>query len=280
MNRKKSNGKGWLFTGAMITAIIVLSVFTAGIAVTPAGANEKLATVTRELPDYVEPNEMFTVTLTQSGFVLDTGIVWEALPEGFEYVDDSYTGSGDVDWNPATRTLMMQFKDETSIAYRVNAGSNDQTTWFSGTYKAFVIGCIKEEEGDVTGDTKVNVDGTSPYTDEHNPAKGATGVPVDTNVVVHVKDNFEVDPYTIEMTVNGNREWPSIIPAGPGTTNDWVVRYNPVDFGSGEVVTVAVDASDVAGNAMLTDVYSFTTVGPPVPRPDLTVTAITLQCQL
>ena len=279
MNRKKSNGKRWLFTGAMITAIIVLSVFTVGIAVTPAGANEKLATVTRALPDYVVPNDTFTVTLTQSGFVLDTGIVWEVLPEGFEYVDDSYTGSGDVDWSPATRTLMMQFKNETSIAYRVNASSNDQTAVFSGTYKAFVIGCVVYEEGDITGDTEVNGDGTPPYTDEHNPAKGATGVPVGTNVVAHVKDNSEVDPYTIAMTVNGNPVSPSIIPAGPGTTNDWVVRYNPlVDFGSGEVVNVTINASDEAGNAMPTDLYSFTTVGPPVPRPDLTVTAITLNC--
>ena len=279
MNRKKSNGKRWLFTGAMITAIIVLSVFTVGIAVTPAGANEKLATVTRALPDYVVPNDTFTVTLTQSGFVLDTGIVWEVLPEGFEYVDDSYTGSGDVDWSPATRTLMMQFKNETSIAYRVNASSNDQTAVFSGTYKAFVIGCVVYEEGDITGDTEVNGDGTPPYTDEHNPAKGATGVPVGTNVVAHVKDDSEVDPYTIAMTVNGNPVSPSIIPAGPGTTNDWVVRYNPlVDFGSGEVVNVTINASDEAGNAMPTDLYSFTTVGPPVPRPDLTVTAITLNC--
>ena len=279
MNRKKSNGKRWLYTSAMITAIIVLSVFTVGIAVTPAGANEKLATVTRALPDYVVPNDTFTVTLTQSGFVLDTGIVWEVLPEGFEYVDDSYTGSGDVDWSPATRTLMMQFKNETSIAYRVNASSNDQTAVFSGTYKAFVIGCVVYEEGDITGDTEVNGDGTPPYTDEHNPAKGATGVPVGTNVVAHVKDDSEVDPYTIAMTVNGNPVSPSIIPAGPGTTNDWVVRYNPlVDFGSGEVVNVTINASDEAGNAMPTDLYSFTTVGPPVPRPDLTVTAITLNC--
>ena len=278
MNRKKSNGKRWLFTGAMITAIIVLSVFTVGIAVTPAGANEKLATVTRDLPDYVEPNEEFVVTLTQSGFLIGAGIVWEVLPGGFEYVDGSYTGGGDVDWDPVTRTLMMQFFGETSIAYRANAGSNDQTAVFSGTYRA-IVGDPQEEEGDITGDTEVNVDGTPPYTDEHNPAKGATGVPVGTNVVAHVKDNSEVDPYTIAMTVNGNPVSPSIIPAGPGTTNDWVVRYNPlVDFGSGEVVNVTINASDEAGNAMPTDLYSFTTVGPPVPRPDLTVTAITLNC--
>jgi len=277
MNKKSSKGKKLLYTSAGLTAIIVFSVFTVGIGI----ADEKLAKVTRELPDYVEPNETFVVTLTQSGFMMNTGRVWEVLPEGFEYVDGSYTGGAPerVTYNPLNRTLDMPFAAETTITYEVNASSYDQTAVFSGTYKALVQGCIYEEEGPITGDTAVVVDGTPPWTDEHNPAKGAMGVPVDTNIIVHVKDDTEVDPYTIEMTVNGNPVSPSIIPAVPEKLDDWLVRYDPsVDFGSSEVVTVTIDASDMAGNAMATDVYNFTTVI--LEKPDLNVTRIEVNADI
>ncbi|NMX22072.1 hypothetical protein C5S30_06505 [ANME-1 cluster archaeon GoMg4] len=260
MNRKKSKSERLLCT--MLTATIVLSVFTAGLGLLPVSADPgQVATVTRNLPDYVGLGETFTVTLTQSKFFLDLGIVWEVLPEGFEYVDGSYEGGAPerVTWDPATRTLMVSFFAETIITYDVIAASGDQTAAFSGTYKTWVLDPV-EEWGDVTGDTEVTVDGAGPYTDQHNPAKGATGVPVDTNVVLHVKDNYEVDTSTIEMTVNGNPASPLQIVPADGTVDDWVVTYNPqVNFGHGEVVAVTVDAADKAGNAMPQDAYSFTT---------------------
>ena len=260
MNRKKSKSERLLCT--MLTATIVLSVFTVGLGLLPVSADPgQVATVTRNLPDYVGPGETFTVTLTQSKFFLDLGIVWEVLPEGFEYVDGSYEGGAPerVTWDPATRTLMVSFFAETIITYDVIAASGDQTAAFSGTYKTWVLDPV-EEWGDVTGDTEVTVDGAGPYTDQHNPAKGATGVPVDTNIVLHVKDNYEVDTSTIEMTVNGNPASPLQIVPADGTVDDWVVTYNPqVNFGHGEVVAVTVDAADKAGNAMPQDAYSFTT---------------------
>jgi hypothetical protein len=259
MNRKKSKTERLVCT--MLTVMIVLSIFTAGllsVSAEPEQAAE--ATVTRSLPDYVQSNELFTVSLTQSGFWSDIGIVWEVLPEGFEYVNGSYTGGWTgTTYDPATRTLMAGFFAEYTISYSVKAASDEQTAAFSGTYKAFVLDPI-EEEGDVTGDTTVIVDGTPPYTDGHNPAKGATGVPVDTNIVVHAKDNFEVDETTIEMTVNGIPVAPSIVPADGSGSDDWVVTYNPpVDFGATETVAVTIDAADAAGTAMSQDAYSFTT---------------------
>jgi len=155
MNRKESKGKRLLSTA--LIAIMVLSVFTAGIGMLPGGVNAQVASVQRYLPDYVEPNETFVVRLTQSGFLFDSGIVWEVLPEGFEYVDGSYTG-GDPDrvtYNTTTRTLMVPFCVEYTIEYSVNASSYPQTAAFSGTYKAFVDSEV--EEGNVTGDTEVVV---------------------------------------------------------------------------------------------------------------------------
>jgi len=251
--------------GRKITAIIVLAIFAVGIgmAVMPVSADEgRIASVTRGLPDYAKPNGEFNVTLTQSGFFEGVGNVTEVLPGGFEYVDGSYTGHGNVTYNEATRTLTMEFREDISVTYSVTASSYEQTAVFSGRYKAFVLACVRYEEGPVTGDTRVIVDGVPPYTDEHNPAKGATGVPVDTKIAAHVKDNYAVNPYTIEMTVNGNRVWPSIIPADSSPKN-WVVTYSPsVPFGYNEVVHVTIDASDDAGNVMPTDSYSFTTLEP------------------
>ena len=158
MNRKESNGKRLLCTSRMLTAIIVLSVFIAGIGIVPASA--QVATVTRDLPDSsVKTTETFAVTLTQSGFMMDTGMVWEVLPEGFEYVDGSYSGGAPewVNYDPATRTLRLAFWAEYEIAYSVKASSYPQTAVFSGTYKA-IVGDPHNETGDVTGDTVVVVE--------------------------------------------------------------------------------------------------------------------------
>jgi len=263
MKRKKSEGKRLLCT--MLTATIVLSLFTAGLGVLPVSADPvQVSSVNRDLPDYVQPGETFTVTLTQIGFLepFNIGVVNETLPEGFEYVVGSYEGGAPqekVIYDPANRTLKVPFCEDYSIAYdvTVTAASEDQTAVFSGTYRA-LVGDPFFENGTVGRDTEVIVDGTPPETYGHNPAKGATGVPVDTNIVVHVTDNYEVNPSTIAMTVNGFSVSPSKVP-DPGT-NDWLVTYDPsVNFGYGEEVTVTIDAADKAGNAMTTDAYSFTT---------------------
>ena len=165
MNRKESNGKRLLCTSRMLTAIIVLSVFTIGVAVVPSGANAQQASVTRELPVYVELNETFVVVLNQSGFFSlgagGIGIVWEVLPEGFEYVNGSYIGGGDADWNPVMRELELQFLEDISVSYRVNASSYTQTAEFSGTWRT-LDPQLNITNGTVEGDTVVVVSGTLP----------------------------------------------------------------------------------------------------------------------
>ena len=99
---------------------------------------------------------------------------------------------------------------------------------------------------------------TPPYTDGHNPAKGATDVPLDTNIVVHVSDNGTgVDQSTIVMAVEGSVVTPGIT----GDKYDYTLTYDPTnDFDHGQVVDVTVNASDLNGtpNVMTTDSYLFT----------------------
>ena len=106
------------------------------------------------------------------------------------------------------------------------------------------------------------VDTTSPYTAGDDPARGATGVPVDTNIVVHLRDDGAgVDQSSMVFTVEGvDVTAQSVITGGTG---DYTVTYDPeTDFAYGQVVNVTLDASDlvVPPNAMPTDSYSFTTV--------------------
>ena len=110
--------------------------------------------------------------------------------------------------------------------------------------------------------THIGEDKTPPYTSGHDPAKGALNVPVDTNITVHVLDaESGVNLSTIVMTVEGV----VVTPVITGTPADYTVTYDPpVNFDFGQVVDVTVDASDIAGNTMPQDAYSFTTttIGP------------------
>lgn len=99
-------------------------------------------------------------------------------------------------------------------------------------------------------------DSDPPYTEGHNPGKDATNVPRDTNIVLHVKDDDSgVDQASITMKVEGQEVAPDI----SGTPADYTVEYNPpTPFDYGQEVEVSVDAPDLKGNVMDTDVYSFT----------------------
>jgi hypothetical protein len=102
-----------------------------------------------------------------------------------------------------------------------------------------------------------------PYTAGHDPAPGAMGVPQNTNITVHVKDDGDgVNKSMIVMTVNGSTVTPDIT----GDKNDYTLLYNPLsDFDSGQVVNVTVDASDLASNVMPQDSYSFTIAAGNIP---------------
>jgi len=113
----------------------------------------------------------------------------------------------------------------------------------------------------VTYTTLVELDTTPPTTAGHNPAKGAVDMPIDTNIVVHVKDSGDgVNQSTIIMTVEGAQ----VIPTITGTPADYTLTYNPpTDLDYSQVVNVTIDAADLAGNAMTQDAYSFITQAEP-----------------
>ena len=120
-------------------------------------------------------------------------------------------------------------------------------------YERVYSAVLMLEQGEPSPDT------TPPYTDGHNPAKDVTDIPLDTNIVVHVRDDHTgVDQSTIVMTVEGGVVEPTIT----GAQADYTITYTPTaDFGYGQVVDVTIDASDLNGtpNVMTTDSYSFTT---------------------
>ena len=130
-----------------------------------------------------------------------------------------------------------------------------------GQLVTVTVGCVDLAGNPLPTDpysfrTEYEVDTTPPYTSGHNPAPGATNVPVGTNVVVHVQDTQSgVNQSTIVMTVEGT----TITPSVSGTPPDYTLTYTPSSpFTYGQVVDVTVDASDLAGNTMPTDSYSFT----------------------
>ena len=118
----------------------------------------------------------------------------------------------------------------------------------------------------VAGATK-EADAIPPSTTDHDPASGATGVPIDTNITVHVLDDGDcVNDSTIVMTVDDAVVTPEIT----GTSADYTLFYDPpADFSYDQLVNVTIDASDLneTPNVMATDEYSFTTESTPVTYP-------------
>jgi len=105
-----------------------------------------------------------------------------------------------------------------------------------------------------------SVDSESPNTSGHIPAKNATGVAPNTNIVVHVTDDGDgVDQSSLVIKVNGEIVQPLI----SGSSADYTLTYDPyVDFNYGQVVTVEIDAQDLHNppNVMNHDSYTFTIV--------------------
>jgi hypothetical protein len=87
-------------------------------------------------------------------------------------------------------------------------------------------------------------DTTPPYITGYSPAKDATGIATNSNIVVHVKDDGAgVDINTIQLVVNGV----TVSPVITGTPADYTVTYDPAtDFINGQTVSVTIQASDLA----------------------------------
>lgn len=98
---------------------------------------------------------------------------------------------------------------------------------------------------------------TPPYTSDYIPLPFAGDVPLNTDVILHIRDDgVGVDEGSIMLEVNGIRVIPVIIPPGYNYT---LIYRPPEDFGFNEVVRIKVEAKDLAGNIMPQVVYTFTT---------------------
>lgn len=117
--------------------------------------------------------------------------------------------------------------------------------------------------------TVLTTDTDPPYTVNHDPVPGATGVSVDTRIRLEVRDNgVGVDLSKIFMWVNGSRVNPTI----SGDPTAYVLSYDPPeDFAYEQSVSVEVDASDLKGNTMAADFYSFITTTESDTAPPYTV---------
>ena len=189
--------------------------------------------------------DFFYGTLSLDGILAPEGITVTARVRGFDC--GSITTQAVGIYATAQHPLIVQSNEDITlrtsdtIYFYANGAQCKETTTFVAA-----------------GVTELNLTAFAPYTSGWNPAKSATGVPVNTNIVVHVRDDGAgVDQATIKMTVNGSQVTPTVT----GAPADYIVTYDPPsDFGYGQVVNVTVDAKDLASppNVMTTDSYSFT----------------------
>ncbi|MCP4229428.1 MAG: Ig-like domain-containing protein, partial [bacterium] len=120
---------------------------------------------------------------------------------------------------------------------------------------------------------KINDDMDGPYASGRDPADGATGVPVDSDIVFHIEDDdIGVDVSTIntdsvlvdmDVPVKGKIEVTGSITIDDTDPNDVIVTFDPdYDFEEGAWVTVTVSPSgneilDDLGNVMAEDSWEF-----------------------
>ena len=141
--------------GLMLRLLILLVTGLLAFGHMPLAAAD--VSVTRDLPDAVSPGQEFSVSLTQSDFLLNTGIVTETLPEGFRYVVGSLR-SDTAEYDEATNNLTLDFEGETTITYLVRAGAAAQieNAAFSGIWKTANMQ-LDKLSGEVEGDTALTV---------------------------------------------------------------------------------------------------------------------------
>ena len=124
--------------------------------------------VTRDLPDTpVYPGKEINVSLTQSGFFMNHGIVTEHLPEGFTCTGLASGSGGEISkYDKITNNLTIGFGSETTVTYIVETGTAEQieTAVFSGTWST-IDSQGEKISGDVEGDTTLTLAEHTPVFD-------------------------------------------------------------------------------------------------------------------
>ena len=220
------------------------------------------------------------VCLTTPAYAVDVTLQWDANAEsnlaGYKVyykmgssgggILANYNGTGASDGDsPIDMPLSLDENPDSNIVeFTVTGLTDGQTYYFVVTAYNDDIPPLESGPSNEEHTTATPSDTTPPYATNRNPAPGATGVVVDTLVALELRDaGMGVDQSTITMRVNESVVAPSI----SGSATAYAVSYNPpANFAYDQTVTVEVDASDLNGNAMTTDAYSFTTG----PAPDTT----------
>jgi|GEM_PF-6266488 len=109
-------------------------------------------------------------------------------------------------------------------------------------------------------------DAAAPVFSAFNPARGATGVPVDTNISFVMSDTGSgIDTSTLVFEVNGVDVAGAAETTITGTARQRTVVYDPpTDYDFLDKVSVMLQVSDLSGNAADAESYEFTITGPPV----------------
>ncbi|MEW6486223.1 MAG: right-handed parallel beta-helix repeat-containing protein, partial [Pseudomonadota bacterium] len=111
-------------------------------------------------------------------------------------------------------------------------------------------------------------DGTPPSASNLNPANGVTDAAVTSNLTLTLSDsNSGVNWGTFQIMLSGSKGYSktylydSARVSKTGTPASYDVTVDPdTDFGDNEIITVTVNVSDTAGNAITPPTWSFTTV--------------------
>jgi hypothetical protein len=223
--------------------------------------------------------------LATPAYALDVTLQWDANTEtnlaGYKVyykagssgggILANYNGTGASEGDsPIDMSLALdENQDPGVVEFTVTGLTDGQTYYFVVTAYNDDVSPLESGPSNEEHTTAIPSDTTPPYATNRSPAPGATGVAVDTFVELDLRDaGVGVDQSTITMRVNGSPVTPSI----SGTSAAYTLSYNPpVDFAYDQTVSVEVDASDLNGNAMATDAYSFTTG----PAPDTTPPYVT-----
>jgi hypothetical protein len=218
--------------------------------------------------------------LATPAYALDVTLQWDANIEtdlaGYKVyyktgssggsILTNYNGTGAYEGNsPIDMPLALDENPDLNIVeFTVTDLPDGQTYYFVVTAYNDDIPPLESGPSNEEYTTATPLDTTPPYVTNRSPASGATGVAVNTLVALELRDaGVGVNQSTITMRVDGSQVTPSFT----GTPAAYTLSYNPpVDFAYDQTVSVEVHASDLNGNAMTTDAYSFTTG----PAPDTT----------
>lgn len=136
------------------------------------------------------------------------------------------------------------------LGARNNQGSNDM--FFAGILDEVYVynRALSSDE------VQDRFDFDAPYLSSQSPINNAVSIPADTNISLHIQDDGTgVDRDSIIMRVNDD----AVAYMLTGRSEDYTLVYDPPsDFSSGEVVTVRIEAQDMATFPNLLDTtYTF-----------------------